>query len=183
MNVPLAIVAAVARNGIIGNSKAKDGLPWHLASDLKRFRALTMGKPLIMGRKTFALIGRPLKGREAIVVTRDRSFRAASNFDSYPLHIVSDLEAAVTLAAARAQAMQANEIIVAGGSDIFAGLIERVATLHLTLVDVAPEGDATFPAIDWTMWVEIGRETPVPAEGDDAPFSFIDYARAGAAPP
>ncbi len=115
-DVPLVLVAAVARNGIIG---AKGGLPWRLSSDLKRFKALTWGKPLVMGRKTFESIGRALPGRETIVVTRDPAFAPSG------VLVAHNLDAALDLAAERASAMGADEIIIGGGGEIYAQTIAR----------------------------------------------------------
>src|SRR6201996_6394068 len=105
-DVPLVLIAAVARNGVIG---ANGGLPWRLSSDLKRFKALTLGKPLVMGRKTFESIGRALPGRETIVVTRDPEFAPSG------VLVAHGLAAALDLAANRASALGADAIIIAGG--------------------------------------------------------------------
>lgn len=168
----LALIVAIAENGVIGKA---NGLPWHISSDLKRFRALTMGKPLLMGRKTFELIGRVLPGREMIVVTRDAAFTPSSG-----VHCAGTIEAALELAAVRAQAMGADEIILAGGSEIFAALIDRVDRIYATFVAASPAGDTFFPPIDWSQWQEIRREDHQPQKGDDAAFSFVDFIRRGA---
>jgi dihydrofolate reductase len=165
MSVPLAIVAAIGRNGVIGNG---DQLPWRLPSDLRRFRALTLGKPLLMGRKTFQSIGRPLPGRETIVATRQRGFLAPAG----GVHVAHDLDAALTLAQARAAAMGADEIIVAGGGDLYAALLPRVDRMYLTLVDLCPPGDVRFPAIDSANWIEDVRDEQPPGPGDEASFAF-----------
>lgn len=170
MNPRLVLVAAVARNGAIGGDNA---LPWRLPTDLKHFKAVTLGKPLIMGRKTFESIGRPLPGRETIVVTRDSAFRAPEG-----VHVAASPQAALELARARAQAMGANEIILAGGAQIYAALLDKVDRLRITHVDLAPAGDAFFPAIDWTQWRETASETPERAEKDDATCRFVIYDRA-----
>lgn len=165
----LAAIVAIADNGVIGKD---NGLPWHISSDLKRFRALTMGKPLIMGRKTFASIGRALPGRETIVVSRDAQFVAPEG-----VHCVASIEAALGLAAARAPALGAEEIMLAGGSEIFAALIARVDRIYATFVHARPEGDVFFPPIDWSQWQETRREDHPAQKGDDAPFSFVDFVR------
>ena len=170
MSAPLAIVAAVGRNGVIG---ADDGLPWRLPSDLKRFRALTLGKPLLMGRKTFQSIGRALPGRETIVVTREKGFSASGA----GVHLAHDLESALALAQARAEAMGAKEIILAGGGDLYAALLARVDRMYLTLVDLAPAGDAHFPPIDATQWSEVVRQRQEPGPQDEAGFSFVELRR------
>ncbi len=165
---PLALVVAMGRNRVIGG---KGALPWRLSSDLKRFKAITMGKPLLMGRKTFASIGRPLPGRETVVLTRDRGF-------SHPgVYVAYDLAGALALARARALAMGASEIIVAGGGDLYAQTIGLAGRLDVTLVDLAPAGDAFFPEIDPLLWEETDREDHPAGPGDDAPFSVRAYRR------
>ena len=173
MSAPLAIVAAIAQNGVIG---AANRLPWRLSSDLKRFRALTMGKPLLMGRKTFQSIGRALPGRETIIATRRHDFDRRRDAGK-GVHIAHDLDAALALAQARAAAMGADEIILAGGADLYEALIDHVQRMHLTFVDLAPEGDVRFPAIDWSHWVEERRIRPQPQPNDDATFTFVDFRR------
>ncbi len=168
MTPPLTLIAAIAENGVIGKDNS---LPWHLTSDLKRFRMLTMGKPMIMGRKNFQSIGRPLPGRETIVVTRDPGFTAEG------VHVVYSIEAALARATERAKAMQAQEIILAGGAELYAAMIDQVDRMKITFVDLAPDGDTFFPAINWSQWEEENRERPPKADKDDATFSFVDYRR------
>ena len=168
MGVPLVIVAAVARNGVIGGNNR---LLWKLRSDMHHFRAITMGKPMIMGRRTWDSIGRPLPGRETIVVTRDASFAAPG------AHVVQDPESAIALGQTLAQQLKSPEIVVAGGGELYGLLLDRCAALHITEVDLAPEGDAFFPAIDPARWREAGRATHDPGPGDEAAFSFVDYVR------
>lgn len=170
MSARVALVAAVARNGVIGGDNA---LPWRLSTDLKHFKAVTLGKPLIMGRKTFESIGRPLPGRETIVVTRDPSFRADDG-----VHVAASPQAALRLAQARALAMGADEIVLAGGAQLYAALLDKVERLRITHVDLAPEGDAFLPEIDWTQWREISVETPERGKNDDAACRFVVYERA-----
>ena len=173
--VPLAIVAAIAENGVIGDGR---GLPWNLPSDLKHFRRITMGKPLLMGRKTFESIGRILPGRETIVVTRDRAFAASrGGGQTNCIHVAYELEAALALAQARAQAMGAEEIILAGGGNLYESLIGHAERMHLTFVDVAPRGAVSFPEIDWSNWLEVSRVRPRPSAKDEATFAFVDFDR------
>ncbi|MBO0732833.1 MAG: dihydrofolate reductase [Methylocapsa sp.] len=173
--VPLAIIAAVARNGVIGDGR---GLPWHLPSDLKHFRAITMGKPVLMGRKTLDTIGRALPGRETIVITRNRGYEPPSaGSRGGHIHIAFCCEAALDLAQARAKALGAGEIILAGGASLYESLIARAGRMHLTLVDLAPEGNVRFPAVNWAEWVETGRLHPPPSGGDEAPFVFAEFVR------
>jgi dihydrofolate reductase len=168
MNLPLVGVVAIADNGVIGQGNA---LPWHISADLKRFRALTMGKPLIMGRKTFASLGRALPGRESIVVTRDADFTLPAG-----VFRAANVDAAIGLAQERAVALGAKEIIVAGGGEIYSALIDRLDRLHVTYVHSAPNGDAFFPPIDWSHWREAFREEHS-AQGGDAGYAFVDYIR------
>jgi dihydrofolate reductase len=168
MRVPLAIVAAVARNGVIG---ANNALPWRLPTDMKRFKALTWGKPLVMGRTNFQSIGRPLPGRETIVVTRDPAFAAAG------VLIAHELDAALDLASERARAMGAGEVIVAGGGEIYAQTIERASRLLITEVALDAEGDVRFPPIDPDQWREVRREKGERGPRDEADFTFVDYER------
>jgi dihydrofolate reductase len=159
----VSLIAAVAHNGAIG---AGDAIPWRLSSDLKRFKTLTIGKPLIMGRKTFQSIGAPLPGRGTIVVTRDRAWSHAG------IEVVHDIDEA--LAAARG----ASEIIVAGGGEIYAQTIGIADRLHITEVDLAPSCDARFPPIVASQWREVKREKGVRGPRDEADFVFVDYERA-----
>jgi dihydrofolate reductase len=166
--VNLAFVVAVGKNGVIGRD---GGLPWRLSTDLKHFKALTIGKPILMGRRTWDSIGRPLPGRETIVVTRDPSFCAEG------AHVAHSIEAGLTLAEEQAARLQADTIIVGGGSHIFAALLDRADTIHLTEVDLAPEGDVRFPPPDPAQWLEIACEAPPRAANDEANVRFLTYAR------
>jgi dihydrofolate reductase len=169
MTPPLSAIVAVAKNGVIGLGNR---LPWHISSDLKHFKALTLGKPIIMGRKTFASLGRVLPGRETIVVTRDAGFTAPPG-----VFVAASVEAALQLAKARAQALGADEVIVAGGGEIFAALFDRLDRLYVTFVALAPPGDAFFPPIDGSKWQEMRREYHTPEKGDEAAFVFAEYVR------
>jgi dihydrofolate reductase len=166
--VPLVIVAAAARNGIIG---AKGGLPWRLSSDLKRFKALTWGKPLVMGRKTFESIGRALPGRQTVVVTRDPAFAPSG------VLVAHDLDAGLDLAAERARAMGADEIIIGGGGEIYAQTIARASRLFITEIALDADGEARFPPIDPLQWRELSREMGERGPRDEADFAFVEYER------
>ena len=169
MTRPVTLIAAVARNGAIG---IRNALPWRLPSDLKRFKALTLGKPLIMGRKTCQSLGRPLPGRHMVVVTRDPdcplpegAARAAS------------WEEALVRAEALAALHGADELMVGGGAEIYREAIGQADRLCLTEVDLAPEADSLFPAIDPAAWYVVSRASQTPGPGDDAAFSYVDYRR------
>jgi dihydrofolate reductase len=165
---PLVLVVAVGRNGVIGG---EGQLPWRLPSDLKRFKAVTMGKPLLMGRKTYEAIGRPLPGRETIVLTRDPVFSAPG------IHVAHTLEEGLRRADACAREMGAKEIIVAGGGELYRQTLPIAARLDVTEVDLAPAGDATFPAIQRGEWREIARTPFAKGESDDASFTAVVYER------
>jgi dihydrofolate reductase len=160
----LSIIAAVAENGVIG----RDGdMPWKLSTDLKRFKALTTGKPVLMGRKTFASIGRPLPNRLNIVVTRDGAFAADG------VTVVADLDAAL------AAAGEAEEVMVIGGGEIYRAFIERAERLYITHVAATPDGDTHFPAIDPAQWSVVASEDVPSGPSDSAPSRFVTYARRG----
>ncbi len=171
---PLVLVAAVARNGVIG---ADHGLPWRLSSDLKRYKALTWGKPMVMGRKTYLTIGRALPGRETIVVTRDPGFAAPD------VLVAHDLQAALTLAAERARAMGASEVIVAGGGEIYAQTIALAERLFITEVALDAEGETRFPPIDLRQWREVSRQRGERGPKDEADFTFVEFERRRSAAP
>jgi dihydrofolate reductase len=165
----IVLLAAVAENGVIGRGNA---LPWRLKSDMAHFRALTMNKPVVMGRKTFLSIGKPLKGRTTIVVSRDRGFAAPG------VLVAPNLGDA--LAAARGDALRrgTGEIVVAGGGDIYAQALPLAARLAITEVHKRVDGDTHFPAIDPQTWREAGRSEHAPAADDDVAFAFVSYERA-----
>jgi dihydrofolate reductase len=167
-SMKLAFVVAVAKNGVIGR---EGGLPWRLPTDLKHFRALTMGKPMLMGRRTWDSIGRPLPGRETIIVTRDRGFFAEG------AHVAHTIEAGLGQAEEQAKRLQADTIMIVGGADLFAALLERADLIHFTEVDLSPPGDVIFPRLDPTHWVEIACEAPPRAPNDEANVRFLTYAR------
>lgn len=166
------IVAAVGENGVIGRDNA---LPWRLKSDLQYFKAVTMGKPVVMGRKTYMSIGKPLAGRTNIVVTRDTSFSAPG--------VITAPSIPQAMALARTDALErgADAIAVIGGTEIFAQTIADADRLVLTRVHMSPEGESAFPAIDPKTWREIERREQPPGPGDDCGFTYLTYIRAGAA--
>lgn len=155
----IVIHAAVAENGVIG---ADGGMPWQLSSDLKRFKAGTMGRPVVMGRKTFESIGKPLPGRLNIVVTRDRDWARDG------VEAVGSLQDAITLATVKARCMSgADEIAVIGGGEIYAQALPLADRLCITHVLASPAGDTRFPAIDPAIWRETQAEE-VPAGARDS---------------
>lgn len=160
---PVVVVAAVARNRVIGSS---GDLPWRLPADMKRFKAITLGKPMIMGRKTFDSIGRPLPGRRIIVVTRNPGWHAEG----------AETAASLAQALELARAGEPDEIVVAGGGEIYARAVPLADVMRLTWVDAEPEGDATFPEFDAAEWREAGREEHRAEDGRPG-FVFVDYVR------
>jgi dihydrofolate reductase len=154
----ISFVVAVARNGVIGR---EGGLPWHISSDLKRFKEITMGKPVVMGRKTWdSLPRRPLPGRRNIVITRQPDFRAEG------ADVVATPEAALSLCAG------APEVAVIGGGEIYRLFWPMVDRLYLTEVDLEVEGDTHFPPLDPAEWREVAREVHPRSERDSASFTL-----------
>ena len=159
-------VVAVADNGVIGRD---GGLPWHLSDDLKHFKACTMGKPMIMGRKTFDSIGKPLPGRTSIVVTRDPEYRASGTT------VVQTLDDAVQLARTVAQTSGASEIAIVGGADIYRQTLALCDRVELTRIHLSPDGDAIYPDLPETEWREMSREDRVSPDGIS--YAFITMER------
>ncbi|MCH9806224.1 MAG: dihydrofolate reductase [Alphaproteobacteria bacterium] len=148
--VTVSFVVAVAENGVIGRD---GGLPWRLSSDLKMFRRLTMGKPIIMGRRTWeSLPKRPLDGRENIVVTSDESYLAPG------AHVARDPGVAVRLGCRLADGAGADEVAVIGGAALYSALIDRADRIYWTAVHGSPDGDTTFPEIDLSGWQFVKEE-------------------------
>ncbi|MER9054664.1 dihydrofolate reductase [Mesorhizobium sp. M0213] len=165
----LAIYVAIAENGVIGR---EGGLPWRLSTDLKRFKADTMGKPIIMGRKTYEGIGRPLPGRLNIVVTRDRAWRAEG------VEVAHSIEDAIALATVRGRCMAgADEICVIGGGEIYAQALPLADRLHVTHVLAAVDGDAHFPPIDPALWRIVRSQDVAAGEKDSHATRYSVYGR------
>jgi dihydrofolate reductase len=164
----VVLLAAVADNGVIGRDNA---LPWRLSTDLKRFKALTLGRPVVMGRKTFLSIGKPLPGRTNIVVTRDPGFRADGAV------VVHSVEAALEAARADASRRGAGEVMVIGGTEIFEQTMALADRLEITHVHAQPEGDVYFPTIDLKRWREVARSEQPAGPQDDASASYVTYRR------
>ena len=166
----VVLIAAVADNGVIG---ADGAIPWRLKTDLRRFKALTIGKPVVMGRKTFVSLGRPLPGRTNIVMTRDGDFRSSG--------------AVVTTSIAHARAIATGEVLrrfvteiaVIGGAEIYAQWIGEASRLEITEVHATPAGDTRFASIDKTVWQEAARIDHPAGPDDNAAFSFVTYIRRG----
>ena len=174
VRMDILIVAAIAENGVIGRGNA---LPWRLKSDMQHFRALTMGKPVIMGRKTYLSIGKPLAGRTTIVVSRDAKFAAPG------IVVAPSLDAALSAARGDALRRNAEAIVIAGGADLYAQAMPAATRLVITHVHKRVDGDVRFPPIDRGVWREIARDEHAAASGDEAAFAFVTYARATEAAP
>lgn len=166
--IRLSLIAAVAENGVVG---AGDAMPWRLSSDMKRFKSLTMGKPVIMGRKTFETIGKPLTGRVNIVISRN------SDFAPDGVIVASTLEAGLAKAEEGARAAAGEEIMVIGGGEIYHAAIDLAERLYITHVEASPEGDTQFPPINPALWRATTAERLPPGPKDSAATNFVVYER------
>jgi dihydrofolate reductase len=164
----IALVVAMGRNRAIGKG---GGLPWRLSSDMRYFRKVTMGKPIVMGRRTFSSLPRVLDGRLNIVLTRNPSFEA-------PGVVVADnLEQALDVARREARRTGVDEIMVIGGEEIFREVLPQAGRIYLTEVKAAPDADTWFPEHDASEWREVSREDHAPGPKDDHAFSFVVLER------
>jgi dihydrofolate reductase len=166
----IVLIVAVADNGVIG---AGGTIPWRLKSDQRRFKAITFGKPVVMGRKTFVSLKRPLPGRTNIVLTRDREFRAAGAV------VADSFEAAHAVAYGDALRRGVGEIAVIGGSEIYAQWMDKAARLEITEAHFNPAGDTRLAPIDRGVWQEVTRERHPAGPEDSADFSYVTYRRRG----
>ena len=164
----IALVVAVADNGAIGRG---GDLPWRLSSDLKQFRKLTLGKPVIMGRRTFDSLGRVLDQRVNIVLTRDPEFGVPG------VVVARSFKDALDRAREAADEAGVDEIMVIGGEDVFRAAMPLAGRIYLTEVHARPEADTWFPAFDASLWHEVLREARAPGPKDDHPFSFVVLER------
>jgi dihydrofolate reductase len=164
----IVLVVAVADNGVIGSLGA---IPWRLKSDMQRFKRMTIGKPVVMGRKTFASIGRPLPGRTNILLTRDANFRAGGAV------VTTSFADARAVATGDALRRSADEIAVIGGAEIYAQWMACADRLELTEVHARPKGDTCFAAVDTAIWEEVARVRNPAGPEDSADFSYVTYRR------
>jgi dihydrofolate reductase len=164
----LVLVAAVGENGVIGRAGA---LPWRLKTDLRHFRGLTTGHPVVMGRRTYAAIGKPLRDRTNIVVSRNAAFAAPG------IAVAPNLAAALDVGRGDALRRGVAAIMIAGGADLYAQTIGCAARLEITLVHSNPQGDAIFPPIDGAQWRETARREHEAGPDDEAPFTTLTYER------
>ncbi len=162
----ISFVVARADNGVIGRG---GGLPWRLPADLRHFKRLTIGKPVIMGRKTFESIGKPLIGRHNIVLTRDADWQAEG------VTVVPNLAEAVAAAGLNPKA-RADELMIIGGAQLYTEALPIATRIYLTEVHAEPEGDTHMPAFESDRWQEVSREDH-PAEDDAPAYSFVTLER------
>jgi dihydrofolate reductase len=166
----VVLVAAIGENGVIGRNGT---LPWRLRSDLQHFRRVTLNRPVIMGRKTWESIGRPLKDRTNIVLTRALDLAAPGAV------LATSLDAAFGYARNDADKRGVDEIMVIGGGDVFASVMADADRLEITRVHDAPEGDAYFPPIDQQQWREVVRQPHARGPDDEADFTILTCERIG----
>lgn len=160
----VSLIVAVADNGTIGRD---GGLPWRLSNDLRYFRNVTMGKPIVMGRKTYESIGRPLPGRPNVVVS------ATAGFAPDGVDVAADFETAVARAEALADSAGADEILVIGGAALYRAALARADRIYFTEVHAEIDGDVHFPVLDPAHWREIARERHEKGERDEYDHSFV----------
>jgi len=164
----LVLIAAVAENGVIGSNNE---LPWHLPADLKHFKLMTLGKPIIMGRKTWDSLGRPLPGRENIVLSREKGLKleGATVFETF--------DEALKWAIEWADRNDSSDVMVIGGAQLYSQSIEKADHICLTRVFAAPEGDAWFPALEAGQWALVKQPTHNPATDTTPAYQFEDWYR------
>lgn len=158
----LSIIVAMDRNRVIGKD---DTLPWHISADLQNFKKITMGKPIIMGRKTHESIGRPLPGRENIILTRDTAYQATGCTILHSLEEIFE------------HCKDVDEVMITGGSEIYKHTLEQASRLYLTEVHTEVEGDTLFPEFDRNQWKEVSREEFKADEKNEFDYSFLVLER------
>ena len=158
----ISLIFAMDRTGVIGY---EGDLPWHLPDDLKRFKEITMGKPIIMGRKTYDSIGQSLPGRRNIVMTRNRNFQA------------DGCEVVYSIGEALTAAIDFDEVMVIGGAVVFEGFLPMASRMYVTLLEAEFDGDVYFPNIDWEEWLEVSRESLPVAEEQPFAYHYLIYER------
>lgn len=166
--IGLSLVVAMAQNGVIGR---ENGLPWHLPKDLAYFKQITMGHPIIMGRKTFESIGRPLPGRTNIVVTRQKSWASDG------VEKVDSVSAAIDLAEVIAHSDSLSEYMLIGGASLYGQVLGSAAKIYMTEVCAEIEGDTKFPEFDKSQWREVSRENHSADAHNPYDYSFVVYER------
>ncbi|WP_375649612.1 dihydrofolate reductase [Bartonella sp. OT172YNZD] len=168
MTISICLIAAVAENGVIGREGA---MPWHLSTDLRRFKALTLGRPIIMGRKTWDSLGRPLPGRTNIVITRDCTFVAEGAV------VAHSLSQACSIARSEASQNGADEVFIIGGGEIFQQGLHMADKIFLTEVLASIEGDSFFPVFNKEKWTIVETQDIPKGDKDSHPTRFFVYER------
>ena len=173
MSIKVSLIAAIAENGVIGNAKGGNhySLPWEIKSEFQYFRKTTIGKPLVFGRKTLETFGKPLPGRQNIIVTRDRDYKVEG---ALVAHTVED---AITAAKESAAKTGLDEIFVGGGAEIYRAALPFADRLYLTEVHLKPEGDTLFPPFDRACFTEVKREFHQKKEGESADYTITVLER------
>ena len=168
MTAKIAMIAGVAENGVIGSAQT---IPWRIPSDMAFFRRTTMGKPIIMGRKQYETVGRPLPGRSNIVVTRQPGYQREG------AQVVASLDAAIALARDIAARDGVDEVMIIGGGEIYAQMLARADRLYISHIALSPAGDVRFPDIDPALWTVVDQPATTPDPRDDAPYRIHVYER------
>ena len=164
----ISLIVAMAENRIIG---CDNKMPWHLPEDLRYFKRVTMGKPVLMGRNTFESIGKPLPGRANIVITRNQEYHADG------IVCVASVEQALALAAQLSDSTPDAEVMIIGGAQIYTQTLALAQRLYLTQVHAEIDGDAAFPAFERSQWLEVSREDHAPSENNPYSYSFLVLER------
>lgn len=172
-NMRKALIVAMSRNRVIGRDNK---LPWYLPGDLRYFKQATMGKPIIMGRKTWDSIGRPLPGRMNVVISRNPQWEAPAGTVA-----ASSLDEALVKAEAQAEIEGGDEVMIIGGGQIYAEALPLIDRIYITQVHAEIEGDAFFPEVNWDDWEEIGREDFSASDNNPYDYSFVVYQRLASA--
>ncbi len=159
----ISIIVAVAKNGVIGKSSA--GLLWHLPADLKHFKEITTGKPVVMGRTTYETIGKPLPNRKNIVLTRDPDFSAPG------VVVAHSLEEAIE------KAKDGEEIMIIGGRTVYQQFLPLTNRMYVTRIEAEFEGDIYFPEVNWNEWKEVATESHEPDDKNPYPYTFFTYEK------
>ncbi len=168
MSVKIAMIAGVAENGVIGSGQT---IPWRIPSDFAWFKRTTMGKPMVMGRKQFETVGKPLPGRTNIVITRQQGYRPEG------VMVVHSIDAALDQARAIAERDGVDEIMIIGGGELYGQLMDRADRLYITHIDLSPDGDVRFPAISPDDWQVVAEPEVEPSPRDDATYRVKVYER------
>lgn len=168
MSVRIAMIAGVAENGVIGSDQT---IPWRVPSDMAFFKKTTMGKPIVMGRKQFETVGKPLPGRTNIVITRQRGYQPEG------VLVFHDVETALAEAGKIAEADGVDEIMIIGGGELYAQLMARADRLYITHIDLSPSGDVRFPAIAPEQWTVVDLPEVSPSPRDEATYRVKVYER------